>query len=423
MPRSQLLVFIGIGVFVLIIVLVVGGFIFGRKSFEPKEATLEFWGLEDEEAWRDIISKFQEKNNRLTIRYTKMSEETYEETLVNRLAEDSGPDVFLLKNSWIAKHRDKILPLPKDAFNVTANDVKTVFVDTVADELLLEGDTLIGLPVFINTPALFYNKDIFNAAGIATAPQTWEEVVQISNRLKKITPADDIARSGIALGDAKNVEHAFEIIQSLLLQNGERIIDRGTRTVELGNGAVKAFGFYASFSDKKSPSFSWTGRMKNSLDAFAEGETAMVIGFPEDIERLRAKNPHLNFDVKLFPLLKDARRQAVHARYFFPVVSKRSPNTVAGWQFILYLSSDEASKIYLEKTGKAPARRDLIAKGIAGELDIFYKQSLIARGWPIPDEQKTRRIFEEAITSLVSKQVSIDEAIARLREQLQLLIP
>lgn len=424
MQRSQLLIFIGIGAAVLIVVLVVGGLLFGRKTPAPQPATLEFWGFEDEAAWHDAVAKFQTDNKHISINYTQLDEKTYEETLLNRLAGGRGPDIFLIKNSWVAKHRDKLRPLPQDTFAVAPSDVRSAFVDVAADDLVLEGTDIIGLPIFVDTPALFYNKDIFNAAGIASAPQTWEEVTKVASTLTALSAAGDITRSGIALGDARNVEHAFEIINTLIFENGERIIERATKTVELSQGASKSLDFYTSFSDKRSGNFSWSGRMKSSLDAFAEGDVAMAIGLPEDVQRIRAKNPHLNFGVRSFPQPKDARRHAVYASYSFPAVSMRSQNPVQAWQFIIFLSSPEGAKSYLEKTAKAPARRDLVAAGVKNEeLDAFYKQALIAQSWPVPDEQRTRRIFEEAIASVASKEIRSDEAVSRLREQLQLLLP
>lgn len=424
MPRSQLLIFIGIGALVLIIVLAVGGLIFGRKTSTPRPVTIEFWGTEDEDTWQDAITKFHEENTHITLNYTRLNEATYEETLLNRLAEGKGPDVFLLKNSWITKHRDKIFPLPQNIFDVSPRTVRASFVDGVSEELVQNDGAIIGLPVFVDTPALFYNKDIFNASGVAEPPRTWENATQLTLGFTKLTPAGDITRAGIALGDARNVEHAFEILSSLMLQNGAGVIDRQTNTVALGQGAISALEFYALFSDRRSKNFSWNARMKNSLDSFAEGEAVMAIGLPEDIRRIRAKNPHLNFAISPLPQLKDARKHAVHASYFFPTVSKQTLNPVAAWQFVLFLASPEGAKTYLKKTGKAPARRDLAAAGTASaEQDVFYKQTLIAQGWPVPDEQRTRRIFEETISSVTSKAARPEEAISRLGEQLQLLLP
>lgn len=424
MPRSQPLILIGIGAAILIVILIVGGLLFGRKSSAPQPAVMEFWGIEDEEVWRETIAKFQAENPHLTVNYKRLDEPTYEETLINRLAEGKGPDVFLSKNSWITKHRDKIFPLPQETFGLSAGAIRTSLVDGAADELIQNDGTIVGLPVFVDTLALFYNKDVFNAAGIAEPPKTWDDIIQISSRLTKRSETGDIVRSGFAFGSAGNVEHAFEIVSSLILQRGERIIDRKTKTMDLGQGTATALGFYASFSDPKEKNVSWTARMKNSLDAFAEGEAAMVIGLPADAKRIRAKNPHLDFTIAPFPQLKDARNSAVYMSFLFPAVSTRSSNPVYAWQFVLFLASPDGAKKYLDETAKAPARRDLIAGGTASaEQDVFYKQALIARGWPVPDDRRTQRIFEETISAVASKGARPEEAVSRLREQLQLLMP
>jgi ABC-type glycerol-3-phosphate transport system substrate-binding protein len=421
--RLQIILFIGIGVLALIVGLVIFGI--GRQPAEPAPVTLEFWGLDDdEEVWREIITKFQKKNLNFTINYTRLPESTYEEILVNRLAEGRGPDLFMLSNSSISKHRDKIFPLPK-GFGISAKDFGRTFADIAYQDLVGNNGEIYGAPLFIDTLALLYNRDIFNTAGIAEPPRDWDAVKSLAQSLTRVNVAKDVVRGGIALGTARNVEHAFEIVSALILQNGDPIVGREDR-VEIGLGikAQDALRLYTSFANPRQSNFSWTERMKDSITALGEGSVAMIIGFSRDLPVIAAKSPHLALGVSPLPQPKGSNTSLTYGSYFFPAVSKASRNPTAAWRFALDIAYGEGVTLYLNKTGRPPARRDLISAGTKSpQLDVYYRQALSAKSWLVPDESKARNIFREAIGALNTGAVSPEQATARLEQQLRLLLP
>jgi len=422
MPRLPYLVIGGVGVLVLIIVLAVFGV--GRKPPRQAPADLQFWGMEDEEGtWQRIISAFREQYPHISITYYRLNEATYEDVLFNRLAAGTGPDIFVLKNSWIVKHRNKVAPLPQQALGFTVRNLSNAFVDGVADELVSPTGGIIGLPLFLDTLALFYNKDIFNAAGIAIPPKTWGETEALSRQLTKTTQGREIIKSGIALGSSKNIEHAFEIVSALMFQYGAPVAGYREKSVSL-DGAEEAFSFYTSFADQTSERFSWTPRLKNSLDAFAEGTTAMMIGNSQDIGRLRAKNPHLRFGIVSFPQRRGVTTPLTYGTHFFPTVSLQSRNQLAAWQFILFAAAEEGAAVYLENTERPPAKRDLIAAGAPKpELEVFWRQALVAKSWAVPDEETALRLFQETIDAVVNRTENAGTAVGKLRSRLNVLFP
>lgn len=423
MSRLPYIIFGVIGF--LVLALVVGVIGIGRSTSRPQPATLEFWGTEeDDTAWSDALALFRKTYPHITINYRHFDEAVYEDTLINRLAEGKGPDVFMLKNSWIVRHRDKIAVLPQDIFKVSIRDLEQTFADGPREELIDSEQRIFGFPLFVETPALFYNKDIFNAAGIAELPHTWDDVERIAQKLTVKTSVGDIVKSGLALGTWRTIDHAFEIVSSMMLHYGDLIVTKDLKNPDLGPRAIEAVKRYVSFADPRQSSYSWNDRMSASLDAFAQEKTAMAIGFPADIARLKTRNPNIDFGIIPFPQSKNARAPAVYARYFFPAISKLSKNQIPAWQFALFLSSREGARAYFTRTPRPPARRDLIAAGPpTPELDAFWRQALIAKGWPVPHERAAQNLFEQTITSIVSKESRPEEALQRMREQMRLLLP
>ena len=424
MNRTPLII-IGVGGFlILITILVLSGILPGTRTSKPQPVTIEMWGVKDsDEDWRGVLRAFHEVKPHIAVNYQEFSEENYEPELINKLAEGKGPDIFMLKNSWVQKHGSKIIPLPIKTLKADPQAISRAFIDIFRQDLVSKEGAIFGLPLYVDAPALFYNKDIFNSAGIAELPQTWENVLEISKRLTQKAPGGSIIRSGIALGTFQNVEYAFEILNSIMLQNGATILDLQEKKVVLGEEAERAIEFYTSFANPKSANFSWNNRFKPSLDALAEGNTAMAFGIADDIERLSKKNPHLNFGVLPFPQLKDSNTKAVYGTYFFPAVSKFSKNPLAGWEFLLVAASRDGAGAYISSTDRVPARRDILGQGTPVEkLDPFYRQILSAKSWPIPDDQSVRRLFGEVTESAASGATDSHAALERLRGQLQLMI-
>src|SRR3990167_10329417 len=125
MTTGLKIAFVVFAALIVIFFLIFFGILPGRREPPPPAVTIEFWGAGDAQSiWSDIISSYKETNPHVAINYQEIDQETYEEYLINRLAEGQGPDIFMLKNSWIEKHKDKISPLPQTPLNFFPKDFR-----------------------------------------------------------------------------------------------------------------------------------------------------------------------------------------------------------------------------------------------------------------------------------------------------------
>src|SRR3989344_6483481 len=82
----------------------------------PAKATLEFWGVYDDRAsFSDVVSALQKTEPGVKINYRQFSYDDYERSLIDALAAGTGPDLFMIHHTWLAKHRDKLVPLPNSS--------------------------------------------------------------------------------------------------------------------------------------------------------------------------------------------------------------------------------------------------------------------------------------------------------------------
>lgn len=391
-----------------------------------KSPPLTVWGtFDDAETMKTVIDAFEKskRSGRTTIEYKKVSPpDQYEEILRTALAEGRGPDVFLLHASWFPRWTGAILPAPPELLPV--RDVREEFVDTVASDLVV-GGRVMGLPLFTDSLALYYNKDIFNAAGVALPPRTWTEVYDVVRRTTKFNRVEtgQIDQHGIALGTGRNVNRAPDVLSVLMLQNGTRMFDeRGAISFGDQAGGQEALRFLTNFANPGKDVYTWTLASDYSLDAFAEGEAAMMVNYSYHLPTIRLKNPRLKFAVAPLPQPEGTAEKdfLTYASYWALAVSRQTPNAQAAWEFVRFVTARDQAKAYLEKSGYPPSRNDLVSEFEDDPvIGVFAEQALIARTWRQPDNRVVDRVFTEILDDVVAGRDTVEGALRRAAEQIQ----
>ncbi len=425
LTKRQIAILAGVGGLILLLILAIW---FGRKSLVERK-TLTVWGVFDTaEAYDTIFREFRRKTG-IFVKYLKKDITTYESDLVNALATGQGPDVFMINNAWLPKHFDKLLPAPVSI--ITPAKIRELYPDVVYEDFVA-GDMVWAIPLFVDTLALFYNRQLFNQAGIAFPPRTWEEVVEIIPRLKRINEKGIIEQSAIAMGTAFNINRATDILAALMLQIGTSIIDRENLVAVLHRtgGAprspgVEALEFYLQFSDPSKPVYTWNAEQHYSIDAFSEGTLAMMLSYAYHIPTIKAKGPFIDFGISPLPQPKErlSRNELNYANYWGFAVSRQSRNATLAWQLIEFMTNYQNARLYYQQTGRPPARRDLIEQVLDQPIvGVFARQALTARSWFRPDHTKVEEIFLSLIESVRRGDVSSQAAVIRAAEQIDLLL-
>lgn len=423
---------------ILALFIVVSGFrckfLSGADKELLKPVNLTWWGVEDDrQDYSGIISAYRSIHPNISINYRKLRLEEFEAELLNALAEDRGPDIFSIKNTWITKYIPKIKPLPetttlayeitqkslgvkqetiievRDNKSITPGQIEKSFIEVVYRDVI-RGNKIYGLPLSVDTLVLFYNKDLFNTAGIPLPPIFWPDVQQNISSLTFQNNDGKLIQSGIALGTANNVEYSEDILSLLMMQNGAQMISG--RKVTFGaippggnriyNPGPEALVFYTDFANPGKEVYTWDKNYPNSIDAFAEGSVAMLFGYYSDIAKLEAKRQgKLNFGITGAPQIQNRPSKINFAKYWVNTVSKKSKNVNEAWDFVQFMAQEKQVKLYLNKTGKPTALRSLIAKQIDdAELEVFAEQLLTAQSWYHGNKAS---VVESAFTEMIEQ--------------------
>jgi multiple sugar transport system substrate-binding protein len=416
---------IAITLFVLLCLFTLTGF--GCKNSvtgnpEVLNRELLIWGLWQESADVEPLLKSFTEQTGIKAKYKKVaSVATYEQDLLEAIAEGRGPDVFVIHHTWIDDKAGILSPAPATIIDERA--VRDEFVDVVEHDVV-RNNLVYALPTSVDTMALFYNKDIFNGAGIARPPRTWSDFQQMVERVTKVNRLGVIAQSAAALGTAGNINRAADILQLLMIQSGLPIITN-QRGVDINNEIGKrALTFYTDFANRGKQVYTWNLQQDYSIDAFAEGETAVMFNYSYHMPTVRAKNPRLNFGVAPMPQIAGSSEsnRITFAAYWPFAVTNSSTAPEAAWQLVRFLTSQAPAQALNTAASTPPARRDSVVELQRDpELGVFAEQALAARSWQRVDIAATDTIFNALIDDTITGAATMEDALRRAQDQLNSL--
>jgi len=404
------------------------------SSSQQQAVTLEFWGVFDDSNFiKSFIGQFRKQYSYFTINYHEKDVNTYEKDLIDALAAGRGPDIFFVHNTWLPKHIDKLAAAPETM--ITPKKVNDNFVDVVGQDFI-DNNKVYALPLFVDSLALFYNKDLLNSAGIASPPISW---AQFNTAVEKLTQRDsknNIVRAGAALGTSQNVNRSTDILAMLMMQSGAKMITDDKNSAAFGQSSTSANGqsftpgeqaltFYTNFANPIKKVYTWNQYQHYSIDAFIEGNAAMMINYSYQIPVIKARSPHLNFGVVAIPQISSANPSVSFANYWGLAVSKTAGTKAPyAWKFIDWFSSDQENlKNYLQTTQRPTARRDLIDWQKNDEyLGVFAQQSLIAKSWWEVDNLAIETIFAQMIDAVTIKHQAPINALQTASQQITVLM-
>ncbi len=362
--------------------------------------------------------------------YQSFDEDVFATELVNAIAEGRGPDLIVLNSQQLVELRPKLVAVPYETLPLRT--IKDTFVDGA--EIFSFPEGTYAVPFAVDPLLLYWNRDLFAAGGLAKAPTTWEEVVNlIVPNLAVVDNRRTILQSAIALGEYRNLENAKAILMSLAMQTGSRLVylDEGNYQIAINEHIVAdsstspleaALEFFTDFSNANSPLYTWNRSQQNDKNAFLAGELAIYFGLASEYQDIVDKNPNLNFDAALLSQGSGATIKRTYGTFYGYAIPQSAPNAAGAYLVAQKLSSYDYSGTIAETFGLATARRDLIAEGTADPVkQTAMNAALIARTWFDPDPTATDAIFAEMVESIVSNRqrinAAVDIAVARITRE------
>ncbi|MGC9046591.1 MAG: ABC transporter substrate-binding protein [Minisyncoccia bacterium] len=406
-----------LGVVLLIVILVVVGIVLRSSSTSTDnpatiQTTLNVWTLNDNaNNYSAAISSFNRIYKGVDVKIkTFTNYDAYKNTIINAMAEGNGPDIFMIPNDSLQQNINFISPVPPTLY--TINDLSNQFPNVVYQDFVYNNQ-IYALPVYIDTLALLYNKNIFNQKGVALPPQTWNDFQNtIQQIITKDPDSNQIILPAAAIGGSSNsINYATDIFLNILMQN--KLLSPNTDIIK------QSLSFYTQFTNAANNYYTWNDFIGKDFQMFGQEKLAMIFAYAKDLPTIQQQYPLINIATTNFPQF-DSNNKISLAKYYGYVVSKQSTKKSIAWQFVLQLTTQPKNANSYISARKLPPALNYLINQTANipNIGIFAKQNLYAKSFPINNQAITS--LSDIIAKIISGQLDIDKAVNLVKNILNL---
>ncbi len=387
------------------------------------EVEIEYWQYFFDArvtAMEQLIGNFEAANPDIKVKMTHFPYADYRTKVAAAIPAGEGPDVVQLFYGWLNDYvaAELIQPLPSDTFPPAK--IEDDFFPMVA--AMREGENYWALPTAVRSLALFYNKRLFEEAGIDGPPETLDELVDIAGKLTKRDSAGNLTQAGFTIGMNAQDHHWFREV--LVRQmGGEPYMDDYKKVNYNSDAGIKAIEFYTGLvNDHKVAAF---GFMDEPQAAFKAGLAGMHIDGSFRIGSLN-KTRGLEWGVTELPANADGERFNYSSYWVNAITTKADGEKYdAAVKFMDYVTSDEAMQIWLDVVGELPAKPSVgLTEANANDevFGPFIRGLAYANTTKFANESGQRQILMDMVQRIDIEGQSASDSVAVAAEAEQKLL-
>ncbi|MBW2121516.1 MAG: sugar ABC transporter substrate-binding protein, partial [Deltaproteobacteria bacterium] len=197
-----------------------------EKAAEKKTIRFTVWGSpSSNEVYKQVVDEFEKRNPDITVELMMLPWSAYHRKILTMVAAGSKLDVMRLANSYFPQFMEKKALLALDKY--VERDRDEIDLDDFYPEALMgcraSDGSLCGLPVDIVGWALYYNRGLFDKAGLSYPDRswTWDTLLETAKKLTRDFDGDGfIDQYGVY------VKVKMGVIELLAGQSGATILNQ-----------------------------------------------------------------------------------------------------------------------------------------------------------------------------------------------------
>jgi len=329
--------------------------------------TIEYsiWGdpteLKNQQA---IVNSFHAAEPRITVKVTVSDWEPYWDKLQTLLAGGAAPDVFAMDGPLFPDYAGRDVLLDLSSYIQAESYPLSSLADLAVKDFATSDGRQMGLPRDLNVIALFYNKKMFDAAGIPYPDDSWDwnKLIEVGKKLTLDKNKDGKIDQWGLYTETTDMENYWS---SLVWQNGGDILAPDGKTTVLDSpGATGGLQFLQDliWKHKIVPDpalFAETG------DAFEQGKAAMEINGSWLVATDEAAG--LSFGIAPIPAGPAGRVTSINPTGAVVYKGTKSPD--AAWVFVKYLASPAAQQKIMALKASLPVNKEVLAGPYSTSFD------------------------------------------------------
>lgn len=385
------------------------------------ETTLKVagWDISTTPYYAAIKAAFEAENPDVTIEWVDLASQDYNIKASTMLSGGDTTDLYCVKELSDMQNWAKeglIVPM-NDRIEAEGYDM-TKYAGMDACYVSMADGKQYALPFRADYWVMFYNKDLFDKAGVAypTNDWTWDEYAAIAREVAQKTGAygthyhtwlSAVANwsvcdgvNTLADGDYDDLAYFYELCQ-----------------------ALEDEGVCMTYDELKASGMHYSG-------AFAQGNVAMMpMGYwyvSTLIGYIKDGTASMNWGIAAVPHQEGVAAGSSFGSPTGIAISAASQNQDAAWKFASWMCSEAGAKAIAE-TGTRPAYVSEAVAAVMAAADGFPSDetsaaallpTAIALEWPIGEGvNEIKTIVNEEHTLIMTREVEINEGIASMEER------
>ncbi|MGM0560930.1 MAG: ABC transporter substrate-binding protein [Pseudomonadota bacterium] len=371
-----------------------------------------------------MIAGFEEENPDISVNAIYAG--NYDDTRVRAIsALESGEpaqlSVLFSIDVYELLEQDLIVPFD----DLVETEEEKEWLDSFYPALMSNGtvdDKVWGVPFQRSTIVLYYNKDMFEEAGLdpEDPPETWDEMVEAGKALR----GED--RWGVMV---PSTGYPYWMFQAFAIQNGiELMNENGTEVYFDSPEAIEALAYWRDLSAEHDVMPGGTIEWGTLRQAFLEGQTGMMWHTTGNLTAVR-NEADFDFGVAMLPA-NERQGSPTGGGNFYVFKNSTEEEQRASMELIKYMTAPERAAEWSIETGYvgiSPAAYE--TEALQDYVDDF-PQALVARDQlevavaelSTYETGRVREALNNAVQSVLTGSAEPEEALSQAQSKAERLL-
>ncbi len=358
----------------------------------------------DEEQARPLVAQFEKKYPHIKIHMQQLSWDFGNDKIITSLISGNAPDVFEIGSTW-GPHFSQ-----SGVLKEITEETQPYRDHYLMWEPVTVQSKIYGFPWLVGTRFLFYNKTLFQKAGLDPnhPPKTWAELVTAAQKIKALAP--DTYGYGIAVAE----EFApWQTFIPYLWNSGGDVLSKDWKTIALNSQAARqTLAFYQTLKPT-----ALLNRQEQIDQLFAAGKVGMMLSGAWNFKSIQKTNSKLEYAVSTVPVPQLSQSSTSFGGGEMLVILNKTKYPKEAFEFVRFLTSYDV-ELLLSRT-----QRNVLPSLKTALKDPFFRQDSKMKGFA--EQMLTAKAppahvgwikMEKVLSSLIDRVMLQNESIPQALE-------
>ncbi|MEC5423444.1 sugar ABC transporter substrate-binding protein [Virgibacillus sp. C22-A2] len=388
----------------------------GASGDEETTIKYAYWDKNQEDMLKDLVEEFNKDNPTIEITLELTPYDQYF-TKLDAAASGGGlPDVFWMNGPNFVKYASNDMLESIDE-SISEDDLDTSPYPDGLLGLYQYEDKTYALPKDYDTIGLWYNKELFDEAGLDYPDESWDWEDLVSAAESLTNPEDETYGIAAFIQDSQAT-----YFNTILAADGYIISKDKTQSGFDDPNTIEGIQKYHDLIHKHEVSPTHVQmETTNATSMFESGKVAMMFQASYMIPQFKANEyTNENVDVAVLPTIKK-RSNVIHG--LGNVIASNSENKDGAWEFVKFLSSEKAATIQAE-AGIIPAYEGTQQSWVEAtpnfNLQAFLDMAEVSEPYPVSkDTSKWATIIQDNLAKAWAGQLTVEEASEIINKEME----